>query len=346
MDRTAVTNNQETGIYFRGIGNSRIFNSTIAGNTTADRGGGIWSEVADTGTFEIFNSTIARNHAAVAGGGIWETTTQSTPLRLYSSIIASNVVDSPTPGIPPTHDVEGSPTTINSLIGNSTGLGGVQQDDILDVNAQLGALIDVTGPIVTKVVPLLKTSPAIDKLSGVTSEVATIDARGYLRPIDGPDANSTAEYDIGAIEFDANLQSEVLAVNAQTASRTHVVLSDAAYTNGKGTRFDATATGDFVTYAIPVAKTGSHAISAKVRKGNDRGIYQVAISSSPSGPWTNLSTAQDLYASSQSFATLSLGSVTFGSTGTKYVRFTVTGKNASNTTSFRRLFLDWIGISE
>jgi hypothetical protein len=82
-----ITNNVGTGIVVSGSGDMHVFTgSTISGNTTTTRGGGIVSE----GDTEITNCTISDNYAAGGGGGIFYF---SGFLEVTSSTITGNVAD-------------------------------------------------------------------------------------------------------------------------------------------------------------------------------------------------------------------------------------------------------------
>ena len=131
-------------------------------------------------------------------------------------------------------------------------------------------------------------------------------------------------------------------VAARLSGGSHQLVTNSSYSGGKGTEFiPVHNSGDAVTYQVPVGKTGTYTVRVGVQKGNNRGIFQLAISDSLNGTYSNLGTTQDLYTGSGSpIVELNLGNKTFSTTGQKFFRFTVTGKNGSS--SGRLLFFDYI----
>lgn len=106
--------------------------------------------------------------------------------------------------------------------------------------------------------------------------------------------------------------------------------SDAAASGGKWLKFPANAIGQHITFSryLPA---GSYAVSVRPKRLNDRGIYQLAVADSASGPFTNLGPAQDHYSANTDWTPFVLPDlVTFATPGTKFFRFTVTGKHASS----------------
>lgn len=73
------------------------------------------------------------------------------------------------------------------------------------------------------------------------------------------------------------------------------------------------------------------------------GKFQVAAAEALVGSYTNLGAVQDGYASSSSYTSVTLPNVTFSSFGTKFIRFTVTGKNGSS--SSYQVFPDFIELT-
>lgn len=110
--------------------------------------------------------------------------------------------------------------------------------------------------------------------------------------------------------------------------------------DGVGEKLEATQTGDYITYNIPIQQTGTYSINVRVKKANLRGKFQLAIDGANQGA------VQDLYSNvtgSAAYQVLALGTRTFTTTGTKQFKFTVTGKNASSTGY--TLAFDYIEVS-
>ena len=127
-------------------------------------------------------------------------------------------------------------------------------------------------------------------------------------------------------------ETENLTVAAQTAGVTERVGTDSRFSNGAGTFFDATAVNQFVTYDVPNVAAGTYDVRVGVKKWNNRGTWQLAISRlDQQGSPTNVGSPVDEYNSAELFTEVDLGNWTPGSTSDKAFRFMVTGKNASST---------------
>jgi hypothetical protein len=89
-------------------------------------------------------------------------------------------------------------------------------------------------------------------------------------------------------------ETENLAANSLSAGDTHQVLTNAAFSNVRGTRFNASAASDFVSYIVSNVVAGSYRVRVVADAGNDRGQFQLACGP-VSGTLTSLGTAQDTY---------------------------------------------------
>jgi hypothetical protein len=161
-----------------------IANTTLSGNESAVRGGGLY--LRNLASLALVNSTIT-NNTAPEGSGIADAAAGAGyPFAIESSLIAGNhVTDGATSQeIVTVHDIAGSHDFIASA---NVALPG----DTLGGDPMLGALADNGGP--TQTHALLAGSPAIDAGSN-TADLDT-DQRGgaYLRVIG-------AAADIGAFE--------------------------------------------------------------------------------------------------------------------------------------------------
>ncbi len=183
---------------------STISNSTISGNSTTTRGGGINNFI---GTITIQFSTITENEAPdFNGAGIASWGDQSiTATIVYGTIVAGNLNTDV--------DLVGSfqPTFFSdgyNLIGSGTSTGSFMtlgdQRDVAD--PMLGPLADNDGPTPTHA--LLAGSPAIDAgdpdAEAGIDIVPVFDQRGtpFGRVFDG-DSDSLAVIDVGAFENDS-----------------------------------------------------------------------------------------------------------------------------------------------
>ncbi len=124
-------------------------------------------------------------------------------------------------------------------------------------------------------------------------------------------------------------EAEGLTVQSVTSGVSLTINADTSMSGGEGMNLASTAVGNQVTFSIPYLEAGSYNVKVGVKKYNSRGIFQLAIASN-GGTYYNLSTPQDCYAATATYATLDLGTWTPGSNSAKSFQFTITGKNASS----------------
>jgi len=368
VEHSAIVNNVSLlsggGLSFGGGWSThKIEGSTISGNSAATGGGVFVNFAACTATYlYVLNSTIAKNSATATGGGIEfdaNADCYAQDVTVLASIIAGNTATQTMEGNI-NADWHGGMVSCDrsSLIYVPPGLPAPVQTGapcLFDVpDARLGPLMSMGGRGDLPVHPLLRGSPAID--AAVTdmalaqqrdSWIALYDPPSppswtlFDRVVDG-DGDGMAVRDLGAYEANDVWQTELLRVQAKGPAPHTVVTSPDGYDRGAGTAYAATdASGQFVTYVVPIAETGSYAVAIGVRQTSDGGQFQAAVADDANGPWTSLGAVQDTYAASPAFARLSLEAAhDFTSTGQKLFRLTVTGKNAAS--AGHHLFLDYI----
>jgi len=179
MNNTTDPNGSGGGLFNGPGGTMTVANSTLAGNTANQYGGGI----ANYGTLTLKNSTLSGNTGhAFAGGGL--ANYNNTAILHYANTIIAN---SPTGG--DCANVNGGliPTNINNQVEDGS-CGGTMGDPML------GGLANNGGP--TQTMALLEGSPAIDAGDDATCAAAPVsgkDQRGVTRP-------QGAHCDIGAYE--------------------------------------------------------------------------------------------------------------------------------------------------
>jgi CSLREA domain-containing protein len=189
-------------------GTLRMTNCTISGNTTNSSGGGGIFFAGSTTDATLTNSTVTANSADF-GGGLYNVAGTA---NIRNTIVANNSIASGGTG----PDLKG---TFNSrdynLIGDTSGgdLAGTTTHNIVNVNALLGPLANNGGLTLTHA--LLPNSPALDAGDNCVTQAThcgdanipqvTTDQRGFNRPVDGPDVDTTATVDIGAYETQAAL---------------------------------------------------------------------------------------------------------------------------------------------
>ena len=357
------------GVYFGGGWNTqKIATSTISGNRAANGGGVYASFVACSATYLfVTNSTIAYNAAQSRGGGIdfdAQIDCHAQDVTVLSSIVTNNSADE-TEEDDIDADWKGGmfECDLNSLVHVAPGLPVPRQagnapcrHDISD--ALLGPLMPMGGLANLPIHPLRRGSPAVDATPDGAGEsqqrdpwVAISDPfppppdwMMFERIVDG-DGDGTAIGDLGAFEANDVWQVELLRV-LEAGPGTHaVVTAPDGYARGAGIRYAATsASGEFVTYALPVAEAGGYWLSLGVRRAEDAGQLQVAIAHDPAGPWLDLGSPLDTYAPSSEFEEISLAQLDVAAAGEKLIRFKVSGKRAESR-GFH-LYLDYIRMKK
>ena len=130
---------------------------------------------------------------------------------------------------------------------------------------------------------------------------------------------------------------ETESLNVQALSgATHSLISSANLSGAKGTQLNATATGQYVTYSVPVAAAGTYTVQIGVKTGPGLGMFRLNIDG------VNQGQAQDEYTSAVGYTFRDLGTVTFFGGGNKGFQFLVSGKNVSS--SGYVLGLDYIKL--
>ena len=249
LDRLAIRNGTEAVVTGGGINNNQthltITDSTIAGNSAASSGGGIYNI---GGTVNLFRSTVSEN-SAFSGGGI---ANASGTINLQNATISGNTATSSGGGI----DITGFAGTATANIGTSTiarnsssSGGGIYVGDLTfpgiatltntivaentapfnpNINSEEGTLNNNGGNLIggdpkladlgdyggnTQTHALLPSSPAID--AGIGSLVS-IDQRGFSRGMT----------DIGAFEVNADLSvTPTLSTTASAGQATDITFT-------------------------------------------------------------------------------------------------------------------------
>jgi|GEM_PF-1796550 len=117
---------------------------------------------------------------------------------------------------------------------------------------------------------------------------------------------------------------------AAKSSDLHRVFAESTASGGSCAVLEANAIGDFVTYAIPNVQAGTYTIQVRMKRSTNRAVFQTATSDSLGGTYTNRGSTLDGYNTAMDYVEVPAGTVTFGSAGTKYIRFTATGKQAAS----------------
>ncbi|MDQ8199729.1 glycosyl hydrolase 115 family protein [Pelagicoccus enzymogenes] len=133
------------------------------------------------------------------------------------------------------------------------------------------------------------------------------------------------------VDFDSTVfEAEKLSV--QDSNTSVVSFTDGPASGGGGLHMQSTQVGHYATFAVPSLSAGDYQLSMRTKKWGSRGIVQIAVAESPDGPFADLGDPIDLYSSSGVYEDIDPLDVSFTTSGAKYVRLTVVGKNdaASN----------------
>ncbi len=137
-------------------------------------------------------------------------------------------------------------------------------------------------------------------------------------PTDGVSLDTLAAQ---TVTFELETQPLAELSGAKTA-----VSNDAGCSGGKCAFLGARTSGPYVTYRADVP-AGRYSVQLRTKKWVSRGMFQLAVAEAAPEGFANVGEPTDLYAPSATFETVTLGEVVFTKAGSKYFRFTVTGKN-------------------
>lgn len=221
---TLNANEAEAGGGIFAQGSVAIENTSILTNHATKTGGGLHANAYLGGINEV-NPTITLSSVSIVGnrsnsdnlnggngGGIYE---QDALVQMRNSVIAGNLAE----GLADGDDCYGDLLSLgHSLVQQAQNACNhfVHPTDLLGVNANLAALSNVDGPIVGSTFEALELmsvraplvgSALVDRAdatgcrSGAQNQLLQTDQLGRNRSLDGPDADTQARCDIGAIEF-------------------------------------------------------------------------------------------------------------------------------------------------
>jgi alpha-L-fucosidase 2 len=89
-------------------------------------------------------------------------------------------------------------------------------------------------------------------------------------------------------------ETENLSVSFSSGD-THQIVTNAAFSNWRGTLLTASATNDFVTYVVSNLTAGAYHLFVGADASADRGAFQLAVGPNGGGATTNVGLAQDTY---------------------------------------------------
>jgi hypothetical protein len=116
-----------------------------------------------------------------------------------------------------------------------------------------------------------------------------------------------------------------------TNSGAYHTFTESGLSGSGAVSLDATGVGQYITFTVPYLAPGVFDLTVRVKELNNRGIAQMSIGNIANGPFTNLGSPLDFYNASTTYTNLVTLRITNSAAGPKYLKFTVTGKNASST---------------
>ena len=120
---------------------------------------------------------------------------------------------------------------------------------------------------------------------------------------------------------------------AASSGDSRVTRNDTSASGRRSVLLRSNAVGDFITFRLNVPSPGSYAVEVLARMTTDLGIVQLAVADALGGPYVDVDTPKDEYRPAVTFG--SIGTFTarahFATSGTKFIRFRVTGRAAPST---------------
>lgn len=193
LDRAAIISNtivagtaQGGGVWNSGTAN--ITNATLSGNSvsgTTGEGGGVYNGGGNT---TLTNSTVTNNNANTAGSAVFSS---GGAVTLRNSIVAFNNIANQCSGA-------GLASSGNNVFGPDASCP-VAGGDTTQPSPDFDTTLMDNGGFVPTHALLVTSAAELD--TGNNAFCPATDARGNVRPVDGPDPDTIATCDIGAYEF-------------------------------------------------------------------------------------------------------------------------------------------------
>jgi hypothetical protein len=278
-------------IYDASPAHSTINNSTLLKNFA--NVGGALALVGTNSIFDINGSTIVNNTVSSAGGGGMGVAT----VNLTMTILAANFIDG-NPDLFTDWDFNSTLNSVkDSLLADSFSFdaaGGFAAipinsfgaNSIVDVNSSNGEVCNLDafnlGGDLADAPPTVALNPtgfAVDAIPSNSTSLAA-DQRGFARGIDAPGGVGSNRFDIGAVEFDPNLQAENLFATSTTNGTLSQVSGIAGFqpSSGKGIKFVPNASGAAsVTFRLPMTVDNIDSLILHVQSCPTCGTYKISV---------------------------------------------------------------------
>jgi autotransporter-associated beta strand protein len=130
------------------------------------------------------------------------------------------------------------------------------------------------------------------------------------------------------LKFGPVFEAESLDLTTPSAYHT---FGDGSASGGVMLSLDANAVGQYIIVTVPGVAAGIYDLAVRSKTWNNRGIAQVSIGDSVSGPFANIGSPLDFYSANVTYTNVPPAiRFTNSIAGTKYFKFTVTGRNPSS----------------
>ncbi len=117
---------------------------------------------------------------------------------------------------------------------------------------------------------------------------------------------------------------------AAKSNHTHRLFDEGIASGGSCAVLEGNGAGAFVTYAMPNVQPGAYTIYVRHKRASNRAVFQLATADSLGGPYTDRGAPIDAYNAAMDYVETAVGTVNFSAAGAKFIRCTVTTKNAAS----------------
>lgn len=131
--------------------------------------------------------------------------------------------------------------------------------------------------------------------------------------------------DMNTVSPSQGITQEAEKLPVEAVSNNHQHIFDQRFSGGAGTKLNANAVQDYVTYSVNIPEARKYNVRVGVKKYQTRGKFQLSVNG------VNYGSSEDLYADSEQFVELDVADITFSSSGKKSFKFTVVGRNPQST---------------
>src|SRR5260370_30744853 len=153
-------------------------------------------------------------------------------------------------------------------------------------------------------------------VSAKAQAVDTVDSGGNLYVGEGYNGAVRVARPTGYLHF----ETESLTIREKSGA-VYRIIADSSASAGGFSLLNANASGEFVTYTVPISAAGTYGVQVGIKTGDDGGRFQLVIDGVTQG------SAQEEYSLASDYELRDLGAVTFSTPGNKAFQFSLTGRD-------------------